>query len=81
MSTRTFAEMDLSSRGKQGICRRCDGAKKTAGQVSVVLHALGPSKQTDGGHRVGSRNVSLCESCSIEVYELVRDLLVEEAKA
>jgi hypothetical protein len=61
----TFADFASTKKGSRG-CTRC-GADKNAGAVAVGLRRLdGGGRMTD---HLGSRTRSLCEPCSIDVYE------------
>lgn len=72
---RTFDSIRTVTGKRSKGCPRC-GAEKNAGSVNVQLQEL--TSQGQLSRRVTSRAKSLCEPCSIEVYEALVTLLLQE---
>ena len=52
----------------RGICPRCND--QTAGSVFISARSYGPQHGSlKGGRTLASRSLSLCEFCTVEVYE------------
>lgn len=68
---------DFGSRSSRG-CPRCGGPKKE-GAVTIRLleFAEGSSSRFD---QRASRQISMCENCTVEVYEELVETLEEEAR-
>lgn len=72
--TRTFADVATGKRRSRG-CPRC-GAEKNVGQILLALNRLAPNGREAG--RITSTSTSLCESCGVEMYEMLDTVLRKE---
>lgn len=75
---RSFDEIPAANRGRSRGCPRC-GADRNAGTVTVAAQKLSAKGQMAAGGRLASKTISLCESCTVDVFEAVRSHLLAEA--
>jgi hypothetical protein len=70
--SRTFADLDLAKRPRQGVCKRCRAAISPEGENPSINLLISARKIRKGGgysSTLASRSTTLCESCAVDVFE------------